>query len=164
MKPLIALIAAALLMSGCGAAAAQGGPASSSPSTSGDVAVSHDVDPNEPPAPGGATLVTPVPGDSRGFPVLPVRLRVWNGDDGHAWARVTWWGGIPDCYALRPVRIARHGTTIRLSLLEASAVPADTVCIDIAMEKAVKVDLGELEPGSYTVRAGTLKRTLVVDA
>jgi hypothetical protein len=163
MKPLIALIAAALLTSGCGAAAVNGGAASSTPSSPGDVAVSHNVDPNQPaPAPGGATLVTPVHGDSAGSPVFPAGLRVGIGDDGHAWARVTWWGGVPTCYVLRPVKISRHGTTIRLRLLEGSNVPADTACIDIAMKKAVRVDLGALDPGSYTVRAGTLKRALLV--
>jgi hypothetical protein len=163
MKPLIALIAAALLTSGCGAAAADGGGLGTSTSTSPDGVVSHDVDPDEPPASGGgAALVTPVPGDSPGTRVLPVGLKVWAGDDGHAWARVTWWGGVPTCYVLRPVKVVQHGTTVRLRLFEGSNVSADTACIDIAMKKAVKVDLGLLERGSYTIRAGVLKRTLVV--
>jgi hypothetical protein len=162
MKPLVALIAAALLSVGCGAAAVNGGARSSTPSSPGDVVVSHNVDPDQPaPAPGGATLVTPVPGDSAGSPVFPAGLRVGVGGDGHAWARVTWWGGVPACYVLRPVKISRHGASIRLRLFEGSNVPADTACIDIAMKKAARVDLGALDPGSYTVRAGALKRALV---
>jgi hypothetical protein len=162
MKLLTALIFAALLTTGCGAATAGGGePGSSRASTAPDGVVSHDVDPNEPAPPGTGALVKPVQGDSRGTPVLPVKLRVGSGD-GRAWARVTWWGGVPECYVLRPVRIARHGTALRLSLFEASGVPAATACIDLAMEKAVRVDLGALDPGTYTVRAGSLVRTLVV--
>jgi hypothetical protein len=161
MKPLIGLVAAALLVSGCGAAAANGGSATPAPP---DSPVSHDVDPSAPPVDGGPAVVTPVPGDSRGWPVLPAGLRVFMRDDGHAVARVRWYGGVDTCYVLGPVRVVRRAATIRLRLFEASSVPADTACIDLAMLKAVDVDLGALEPGSYTVAAGKLKRSLTVPA
>jgi hypothetical protein len=161
MKPLIALAAAALLTSGCGAAAAQEGSMQSSAAGRGDGVVSHTVDPNEPATPGRPTLVTPVPGRG-GNAVLPTGLRVWVGEDGHVWARVTWWGGVAPCSVVRPVEIARRGTTVRLRLFEGSDAAVGTACVEIAMKKAVKVDLGDPVPGTYTVRAGRLARVLRV--
>jgi hypothetical protein len=73
---------------------------------------------------------------------------------GRAYARAVWWGGVPACYALAPVRVARHGTTIAVDLREGSIVPAGTACIELAMRKAVRVSLGALAPGSYLVVAG----------
>jgi hypothetical protein len=94
--------------------------------------------------------------------VRPVGLRVGVGDDGRAWARVKWWGGIPSCYVLRPVHVHRAGDTITLALREGSDAPPGTVCADIAMLKAVLVDLGRLPQGSYTVAAGGRRATLTV--
>ena len=75
---------------------------------------------------------------------------------------MTWWGGIPSCYVLRPVRVHRSGDTITLSLREGSDAPPGTACADIAMLKQVLVDLGPLQPGSYTVVAGTRRAMLTV--
>jgi hypothetical protein len=132
-------------------------------STDPDTPVSHDPPPgSQPPGFGGATLVIPRAGADRGYRVRPVGLRVGVGGDGRAWARVTWWGGIPSCYVLRPVHVHRSGYTITLSLREGSDAPPGTVCADIAMRKAVLVDLGQLPPGSYTVVAGGKRATLTV--
>src|SRR6476619_8656314 len=73
---------------------------------------------------------------------------------GRAYARAVWWGGVPACYALAPVRVARHGTTITVDLREGSIVPHGTACIELAMRKVVRVSLGALAPGSYLVVAG----------
>ncbi len=73
---------------------------------------------------------------------------------GRAYALAVWWGGAPACYALAPVRVARHGTTIMVDLREGSIVPSGTACIELAMRKTVRVSLGALEPGSYLVVAG----------
>jgi hypothetical protein len=86
-------------------------------------------------------------------PVHTVSLRVLvSGGRAYAWA--VWWGGVPACYALAPVRVARHGTTIAVDLREGSIVPPGTACIELAMRKTVRVSLGTLEPGSYRVVAG----------
>jgi hypothetical protein len=61
---------------------------------------------------------------------------------------------VPACYALAPVRVARHGTTITVDLREGSIAHPGTACIELAMRKAVRVSLGALEPGSYLVVAG----------
>ena len=86
-------------------------------------------------------------------PVHAVALRVGM-SGGRAYARAVWWGGVPACYALAPVRVARHGDTIALDLREGSIVPPGTACIELAMRKSVRVSLGALEPGSYRVVAG----------
>jgi hypothetical protein len=73
---------------------------------------------------------------------------------GRAYAWAVWWGGVPACYRLAPVRVARHGATIAIDLREGSIVPPGTACIELAMRKSVRVSLGALEPGSYLVAAG----------
>ncbi len=150
----------ALLAAGCGSATGGEGSSSSAP----DAPVSHDVPPgSQPPATGGrATLVTPRPGDGDSWPVHAAGLRAGVGDDGRAWARATWWGGIPSCYVLRPVTIQRRGHSITLELREGSDAGPGTVCADIAMLKAVRIDLGTLPPGTYQVRAGGRRTTLTV--
>ena len=81
---------------------------------------------------------------------------------GRAYARVAWWGGVPACYRLRPVRGSHRGSIITLSLREGSVVPSGTACIDIATRKSVRVWLGELAPGSYQVVAGGRSARLTV--
>jgi hypothetical protein len=85
--------------------------------------------------------------------VHAVALRVLVSGD-RAYLRAVWWGGVPACYALAPVRVARHGNIIAVDLREGSIVPAGTACIELAMRKTVRVSLGALEPGSYRVVAG----------
>jgi len=159
MRRAIAItILAAGLASACGSAVGGGStPAHDRP-------VSHGLPPGSqsPPTSGGATLVTPRAGDGGGLPVQPVGLRAGVGDDGRAWAWATWWGGIPTCNVLRPVAIQRTGHVIRLDLREGSDAPPGTVCAEIAMLKAVRIDLGLLPPGTYLVRAGDKRATFAV--
>jgi hypothetical protein len=153
---LVIAILTAGLAAGCGSATGAG--ATSAP----DLPVSHDVPAGSQPSHAGPTLVTPLPGADAGAPVEPVGLRTGVSPDGHAWARVTWWGGIPTCYVLRPVVIQRTGRAIGLVLREGSDAPPGTVCAEIAMLKAVRVDLGPLAPGTYIVGAGGRRSTLIV--
>ncbi len=67
--------------------------------------------------------------------------------------RVAWWSGVAPCSVLAGVNVARDGNTFTLTVLEGSAAPPETVCIEIAQYKATIVDLGELDPGTYTVTA-----------
>jgi hypothetical protein len=156
----ILAIAMLVACTGLGCGSATGGGATSAP----DRPVSHEVPPgSQPPVTsGGATLVIPRAGDDRGSLVHPVRLRAGVGDDGRAWARASWWGGIPTCYVLRPVGIHRTGHVIRLELREGSDAPPGTACAEIAMLKAARIDLGPLPPGTYVVRAGGKRTTLTV--
>ena len=47
----------------------------------------------------------------------------------------------------------RSGTAITIQLIEGSG-DATAICIEIAEQKATIVDLGELDPGTYTISAG----------
>ena len=67
--------------------------------------------------------------------------------------RVDWFSGVEPCSVLAGVDVARDGNTFKLTVNEGSAAAPDTACIDIAMYKGTIVDLGELEPGTYTVTA-----------
>ena len=67
--------------------------------------------------------------------------------------RVDWFSGVEPCNVLAGVDVARDGSTFKLTVSEGSAAAPDTACIDIAMYKATIVDLGELDPGTYTVTA-----------
>lgn len=68
--------------------------------------------------------------------------------------QVAWWGGVEPCDVLAGVDVVRDGTTIRLTVKAGSGPNAgDVACIEIAVLKATVVDLGELEPGTYTITA-----------
>jgi len=168
-------LAIALAVAGCsGAAAASQPPAASpspepspsldlpSPSTdpgvgggaSGDpgTGIGSPVDPT-PVDPGASqpALQVPKPGRLNPHPVSPQSLQA-SVDGRHVLVKVTWYGGVPPCAVLDSVTVDRSGSTIALTVLE-GADQADAICIEIAMLKATIVDLGELEPGTWTIRA-----------
>lgn len=67
--------------------------------------------------------------------------------------RISWWSGVEPCNVLAGVAVARDGTNIELTVNEGSA-DLQAACIEIAQLKGALVDLGELEPGTYTISAG----------
>jgi hypothetical protein len=67
---------------------------------------------------------------------------------------VTWYSGVEPCNVLDSVTVERSGGVITVGLVEGSS-NLDAVCIEIAMLKATTVDLGDLGPGSWTIRATT---------
>ena len=74
-------------------------------------------------------------------------------DGRHVVVRLSWYSGVEPCHVLAGVDVAKSGTTITLTVHEGSADP-QAACIELAQYKGVIVDLGELEPGTYTVAAG----------
>lgn len=97
------------------------------------------------------TLVTPEPvlGEThtvfvRGLAAAP--------EGGHLIVRLDWVSGVPPCSALARVDVRRDGSTFTLSVLE-GPTQLGVACIDIAMYKATRVDLGVLPAGTYVVRA-----------
>ena len=106
------------------------------------------VDPGEP----QPTIVTPGAGLAGVHPVGATTLdTATNGRD--LAVRVSWWSGVEPCNVLAGVDVVRDGTTFKLTVREGSAAAPDTACIEIAQYKATIVDLGELEPGTYTITA-----------
>jgi hypothetical protein len=103
--------------------------------------------------PGKPTLVLPKPGQLDPHPVSieDLSARV----EGHrVVVAATWWSGVEPCYVLDSVAVKRDGTTITVSVREGSRDRA-TPCIEIALHKVTVIDLGELEPGTYTIVADT---------
>ena len=169
MRIPIALLAATLAVAGCGPAAAgsggkQGAPPSSSPpagTPSGGI-ISNPAGGIEPDQPlNHATWVSPHPGVGAATAVHPIGLRAGSRAGG-AFAVVRGWGGVPSCYALRPVAVVHRGSMIRLRLAEGTTQPAGTACDDMAMLKAARIELGQLAPGRYTVVAGERSAVLTV--
>ncbi|HEX5589979.1 MAG TPA: hypothetical protein VFX65_06795 [Candidatus Limnocylindrales bacterium] len=116
------------------------------------------------PAPGGGvdpgagmqpSIEEPVPGQ-----VNPVPVSVWKieptVDGRHVTVRLSWWSGPAPCSVLDAVAVVRDGTTITLTPLEGSDPAAgggQVACPAIAMLRGTIVDLGELEPGTWTLAA-----------
>lgn len=69
--------------------------------------------------------------------------------------QVAFWDGVEPCHVLAGVDVARDGNTITLTVKLGAGPEAgpDVACIEIAVLKATIVDLGELEPGTYTIVA-----------
>jgi hypothetical protein len=109
------------------------------------------------PGPGGvpddsqATIVTPVAGllGIRDVGAASLRAAV----DGHRVSvKLAWWSGVEPCSVFAGVDVVRDGSTFTLTVREGSALQG-VACIEIAKFKAAIVDLGELDPGTYTLRA-----------
>ena len=64
----------------------------------------------------------------------------------------TWWSGVEPCYVLDSAAVKIDGKTITISLREGTGA-RDQPCIEIAVHKVTVIDLGELDPGTYTIAA-----------
>jgi hypothetical protein len=130
-----------------------GGGGGSAPGNPGDGTVTS------PPANGGGALpvppepsiVTPVTGLTGIHPVnATLLLPAVNGRD--VAVKIAWWSGVAPCSVLAGVDVARDGSTFTLTVREGAA-DQGVACIEIAMYKATIVDLGKLDPGTYTIKA-----------
>ena len=63
---------------------------------------------------------------------------------------VTWTSGVEPCYVLDSIVVQRGDHTFAITLREGHG-PGDAVCIEIAETKRAMVDLGEVEPGTWTI-------------
>ena len=101
--------------------------------------------------PGKATLVLPHPGqlDVHNVSVEELTARV---EGRRVIVNASWWSGVEPCYVLDSVAVKVDGTSITVSVREGSSA-RDAMCIEIAMHKVTVIDLGELEPGRYTIAA-----------
>jgi len=103
------------------------------------------------PGAGQPTIVIPRPGRLNPHPVAPVALAA-SVDGRHVLVKVSWYGGVAPCAVLDSVKVARSPGTIELTVFE-GADALDAICPEIAMLKATIVDLGDLEPGTWSIRA-----------
>ncbi|HEX5148374.1 MAG TPA: hypothetical protein VFW02_04785, partial [Candidatus Limnocylindrales bacterium] len=101
------------------------------------------------PGVGGGELTVPQPGQLDVHPV-PAEL-LESAVDGHnVTIRITWTSGVEPCNVLDTILVDRTGDAIAITLREGHAV-GNKICIEIAKQKHALVDLGELEPGTYTI-------------
>ncbi|HEY7132458.1 MAG TPA: hypothetical protein VH440_09415 [Candidatus Limnocylindrales bacterium] len=126
----------------------RGGGSTDDPGTG--VGAPADPTPIDPGA-GPPALLVPKPGQLNPHPVAPTALQA-SVDGRHVLVKVSWYGGIEPCSVLDSVQVERSGNTIVLTVIEGSS-DLNGVCAEIAMLKATIVDLGELEPGAWTITA-----------
>jgi hypothetical protein len=170
-RPLVLVALATVLTIGAcasGAAPAASSPPSSPPSaspspsaptdlpggggSSGDpgTGIGGPVDPGPvDPGTGQAKLVIPKPGQLNPRP-LPAATLEATVDGRRVLVKATWTSGVEPCNVLDSVVVDRAGTDIAITIVEGTSDP-NAMCIEIAMFKATIVDLGELEPGTYTI-------------
>jgi hypothetical protein len=100
---------------------------------------------------GQPKLVIPRPGQLNPRPVGAARLEPAV-DGHHVLVKITWWSGVEPCSVLDSVKVDRSGSAITIQLIEGTG-DATAICMEMAEQKATIVDLGELEPGKYTISA-----------
>ena len=100
---------------------------------------------------GPAEMVVPKPGQLDIHPVGVVLIRSVV-DGHHVTVELRWWSGVAPCTVLDSVKVERDGTTMTLTPMEGASA-RDVACDMLAQLKATVVDLGDLEPGTYTIRA-----------
>jgi hypothetical protein len=170
---LAAILVPAMLLAACSAAApaspvppAGGTPSAVAPPTDGVPPIASA--PGTLPDPGGAaggggstggglipnpqpSIVSPTTGLT-GIHALNATLLQPSVNGRDVAVKVAWWSGIAPCSVLAGVDVARDGATFTLTVREGAAQQG-VACSEIAMYKATIVDLGRLDPGTYTIKA-----------
>lgn len=131
--------------------ASQGGGSSGGPGGGTGTGVSPSDPGSGDQGQGQATIVLPKPGQLKPHPV-GVTLLEAAVDGRSVTVKVSWYSGVEPCYVLDSVRIDEGANEFVLTVIEGTSDP-NAACIEIAMYKATIVDLGELAPGEYTIRA-----------
>lgn len=165
--PLVLGLVAAITLSACSAGGAPSAPVGDGPSPTPGASqgggssggpgggTGTGVSPSDPGSgdqgQGQATIVLPKPGQLKPHPV-GVTLLEAAVDGRRVTVKVSWYSGVEPCYVLDSVRIDEGANEFVLTVIEGTSDP-NAACIEIAMYKATIVDLGELEPGEYTIRA-----------
>ena len=124
---------------------------STPPSADPNGSVGIDLPPSDPgaaPDPSGR-IVVPQPGQLDVHPVAAESLAATVAGR-RVVLTVTWTSGVEPCYVLDSIVVQRGDHTFAITLREGHG-PGDAVCIEIAETKRAMVDLGEVEPGTWTI-------------
>lgn len=101
------------------------------------------------PVGGDGELTSPQPGQLDLHPVAAESLE--SAVDGrHVTIRITWTSGIEPCNVLDSIAVEPGEMAFSITLREGHA-PGNNICIEIAKQKHALVNLGELDPGTYTI-------------
>jgi hypothetical protein len=142
--------------------AASTGPAStvtSSPSaSSSDGSIATDTPPSDPGTgsgldPAGGKLVIPKPGQLDVHEIKAESLSAAI-DGRHVVITIHWTSGVEPCNTLDTILVQRGDHSFAITLREGHG-SEDVMCIEIAEFKRAEVDLGDLEPGTYTITDAT---------
>jgi hypothetical protein len=159
-QPAALLLFAAVLLAACSAGGATAGP-SATPSGPDTPVVTEP-----PPSAGdgtdgsggdlpadGAKVVVPRPGQ---LDVHPVSIETLTAtvEGRQVTIAADWWSGVEPCTILDTIVVDQDGATFAITLREGRG-PEDVACIAIAELHRAFIDLGELEPGTYTVTDAT---------
>ena len=161
-RRLAGLLTVVLLAAACSAgtggaspAASNHAPSSAPPSASLDpnAPVGTDVPPSD--GTGGGSdggaggFVEPKPGQ---LDVHPVKLDGLSAtvDGRHVVVTAAWTSGVEPCYVLDSIVVATGDHAFTITVREGHG-PEDVACIEIAQMKQSRIDLGDLEPGTYTI-------------
>jgi len=159
-RPVVLLAALSLTFAACSSGAAATAP----PSPTATPPASERPAPSDPDTPvvgpsdpglgggdGGPRVIVPKPGTINPHPVSVEKLEPAI-DGRHVTVKATWTSGVEPCYVLDSVIVNQDGNAIAITVVE-GAGEQGAICIEIAETKATIVDLGELEPGDYTIEA-----------
>jgi hypothetical protein len=137
------IMLAALALAGCSAGAL---PATTSPATAPPVASGGRSD-------GGGELIVPKPGQLDVHPISAgaFAARV---DGHHVVLIITYTSGIEPCSVLDTIVVERGSGSFAITLREGHG-PGNQVCIMIAKVMKTQVDLGDLDPGTYSITDAT---------
>lgn len=145
-RAVTALLLSIVLLAACSADAPASAPPSSDPTP--DTPIVSD-----PPPADGAVVVVPRPGQLDVHPVSAETLRA-TVDGRSVEIAVDWWTGVEPCTILDTVVVQRGDHEFAITLREGRG-PGEMACIAIAELHRTFIDLGELEPGTYTIRDAT---------
>lgn len=103
------------------------------------------------PPTGGLTVPKPGQLDVRPIPAEILSAHV---DGRRVVLTIGWTSGVEPCSVLDSIVVERGDGSFAITLREGHG-PGEVACIAIAMMKTAEVDLGELEPGTYTISDAT---------
>ena len=106
-----------------------------------------------PPLADGAKVVVPRPGqlDVREVNAETLAAKV---DGRTVTVAIDWWSGVEPCTILDSIVVERHDTGFAITLREGRG-PEDVACVAMAELHRAFVELGGLEPGTYTISDAT---------
>jgi hypothetical protein len=140
------LLLLTIVLAACTGAATPSAPPSVDPTP--DVPIASDPLPDD-----GAKVVTPRPGQLDVHPVSAETLRA-TVEGRSVEVAVDWWTGVEPCTILDTIVVERGDGEFSITLHEGRG-PGEMACIAIAELHRTFIDLGELEPGTYTIRDAT---------
>ena len=149
LRPAFVLVALALLLTACASAGSSAAP-SEQPAASEAPIVSDDPGVGEP-APGGAELVEPQPGQQNVHPVTIERMDA-TASGTMVSVDAYWTSGVDPCYVLDHVEVAvNDDQTVDVTLFEGTSDP-DAICVMMAVSKHTVFSFDVPGTGTWTVR------------